>query len=97
MPLSHVQKMKFSPELKKLLDQNNISEKDCDKKLTDRGMHVMNMYVKLIHLRLYDNMPGQKCFDQIQHEKISHLMQVLNKQSEDIPCRSQHCVNVRRP
>ena len=44
MPLSHIQKMKFSPELKKLLDQNNISEKGCDKKLT---MLLRSFYVTI--------------------------------------------------
>lgn len=83
----YILNMKLSPELKKVLKQTNISENDCDKKIAERGMHVINMYIKLIHLRLHDNMPDQDSFDHIQHERISELMEILGKQNEDIPCQ----------
>lgn len=77
--------MKLSPELKKLLHDVNISEGDCQQKLTERGMHVMHTYIKLIHLRLKDNMPDQQCVDQVQNSRICELMSVLDTQGQGIP------------
>jgi hypothetical protein len=57
----------------------------CNQKLTERDMHVMHTYIKLIHLRLKDNMPDQQCVDQVQNSRICELMSVLDARSEGIP------------
>jgi hypothetical protein len=76
---------KVSPELKKILQDANISGPDCDKKLTERSAYVMHTYIKLIHLRLKHNIPSENCVDQVQNSRICELMTILDNQGDEIP------------
>ena len=69
--------MKLPPELKKVMHAHNITDENCDVKVNQRAMHVVNMYIKLIHFRLQDNLSDSAGVYEMQNERIGFLLQML--------------------
>jgi len=70
---------KLSPELKNIMKSLNISQDDMQRKLNERSMHIMHVYIKLIHLRLKDNMIEPHTMNSTTNQRITDLLQVLDQ------------------
>jgi hypothetical protein len=69
--------MKLPPELKKVMHAHNITDEKCEQKVNQRAMHVINMYIKLIHFRLQDNLSDSAGVNEMQNERINFLLKML--------------------
>ena len=86
--LSRPVKMPLSLNMKKLLNEFNVNESEAGTKLTQRGMHVMHAYVKLIFLRLQtDNDDLDRHNEKEMHlKKLLCEMQSFTEDSEANQC-----------
>jgi len=78
--------MPLSPDIKRLLGEQNIQEANAEQRLAERGMHMMHSYLELVLLRLQSAAAAPE--DIAADARLQALVQVLSENVRiDLPAR----------